>query len=183
MIKRGIFSSFYQKKERKIVEKEMENVEIVKEWLLPSKETRFRRTDKGNPFFYVVQLQTGRTRYLKIGTAENGIGTRFCGQDYKKYSTIKFLYVAELQATKKDGKNVCYHIEDLTRSALREMKGLTFVRNDRFKYFQLPTEIPLYTSLNNYTKIPLVENKGNFLCILPIDKTAPPLPLQGGISS
>jgi hypothetical protein len=164
----------------------MENIEIVKEWLLPPREmTRkdFKQTDKSNPMFYVVAIQKGRERYLKIGTAENGISPRFIQADYKKYSTIRFLYVAELQATKKDGKNVCYHIEDLTRSALREMKGLTFVRNDRFKYFQLPKEIPLYTSLNKFFTIPLVENKGSFLCILPIDKTAPPLPLQGGISS
>lgn len=163
----------------------MENIEIVKEWLLPTHLTRkdFKQTDKNNPMFYVVAIQKGRERYLKIGTAENGISPRFIQADYKKYSTIKFLYVAELKATEKDGKNVCYHIEDLTRSALREMKGLTFVRNDRFKYFQLPTEIPLYTSLNNYTKIPLREIKGDFLCILPIDKTGPPLPLQAGISS
>ena len=131
------------------------NVEIVKEWRLPCEGQRYRRTDPNNPLFYVVQLQIGRMRYLKIGTAENGIGARFGGKDYQKYSTIKILYVAECKATEKDHKNVCYHIEDLTRSALREMKGLTFVRNDRFKYFQLPSEIPVYTSLNNYTMIPL----------------------------
>lgn len=131
------------------------NVEIVKEWRLPDKGQRFRRTDSNNPLFYVVLLQKGKMRYLKIGTAENGIGARFGSEDYKKYSTIKILYVAELQATKKDKKNVCYHVEDLTRSALRETKGFTFVRNDRFKYFQLPKEIPIYTGMNNYTMIPL----------------------------
>ncbi len=131
------------------------NVEIVKEWKLPKIGSRFRRTTPTNPMFYVVLLQKGRYRWLKIGTAENGIGTRFCGADYKKYSHIKILYVAELAATAKDGKNVCYHVEDLTRSALREIKGLRFVRNDRFKYFQLPNEIPVYTGMNNYTMIPL----------------------------
>ena len=134
------------------------NVEIVKEWRLPEPAQRYRRTSTANPLFYVVLLQLSRIRFLKIGTAENGIGTRFCSEDYKKYSFIKLLYVAELQATEKDKKNVCYHVEDLTRSALREMKGLTFVRNDRFKYFQLPTAIPVYTSMNNYTMVPLRQN-------------------------
>ena len=131
------------------------NVEIVKEWRLPCEGQRYRRTNPNNPLFYVTLLQKGRQRFLKIGTAENGIGARFGGKDYQQYSTIKILYVAECKATEKDHKNVCYHIEDLTRSALREMKGFTFVRNDRFKYFQLPNEIPVYTSLNNYTMIPL----------------------------
>lgn len=131
------------------------NVNIVREWRLPASGQRYRRTNPANPLFYVVLLQIGYLRYLKIGTAENGIGARFGGRDYDKYSSIKILYVAELEATAKDKKNVCYHVEDLTRSALREMKGFTFVRNDRFKYFQLPAEIPVYTSLNNYTMIPL----------------------------
>ena len=131
------------------------NVNIVREWRLPASGQRYRRTNPANPLFYVVLLQIGYLRYLKIGTAENGIGARFGGKDYDKYSSIKILYVAEPEATAKDKKNVCYHVEDLTRSALREMKGFTFVRNDRFKYFQLPAEIPVYTSLNNYTMIPL----------------------------
>lgn len=131
------------------------NVEIVKEWRLPMDGKRFRRTTPENPLFYVTLLQEGRTRFLKIGTAENGIGRRFNSDDYDKYSFIKILYVAELKATRKNGKNVCYHVEDLTRSALREMSGFTFVRNDRFKYFQLPDEIPVYTGMNNYTMVPL----------------------------
>ena len=131
------------------------NVEIVQDWRLPIPNETFERTDKNNPMFYVVVLQQGRTRYLKIGTAENGIKSRFSNKDYKKYSHIKFLYVAELKSTKKSGKNVCYYVEDLTRSAIREMSGFTFVKNDRFKYFQLPNEIPIYTSLTNYTMIPL----------------------------
>ena len=58
-------------------------------------------------------------------------------------------------ATEKDKKNVCYHVEELTRAALREMKGFTVVKNDRCKYFRLPDEIPVFTSMNNYTNIPL----------------------------
>jgi hypothetical protein len=131
------------------------NVEIVKDWRLPSADESFKRTTNENPLFYVVLLQMGRIRFLKIGTAENGIKSRFRATDYKKYSFIKLLYVAELKATEKDQKNVCYHVEDLTRSALREMKGFTFVKNDRFKYFSLPNEIPVYTSMTNYTTIPL----------------------------
>lgn len=136
----------------------MTEIEIVKEWRLPSKDmTRhdFPQTDKRNPMFYIVMIQKGRQRFIKVGTAENGIKYRFIQKDYKAYSTIRFLYVAELKATEREGKSICYHIEDLTRSALREMQGLTFVKNDRFKFFQIPNEIPLYTSLNNYTLIPL----------------------------
>lgn len=129
------------------------NVEIVKEWILPTNKN-FYRKDKRNPLFYVVLLQMGYLRFLKIGTAENGIGARFGNEDYKKYSHIKLLYVAELQATKKNGKNVCYHVEDLTRSAIREMKGFTFVKNDRFKYFQLPAELPVCTGFGCVKMIP-----------------------------
>jgi hypothetical protein len=130
------------------------NVSIVKEWILPAEGQKFRRTDARNPMFYVVLLQHKRTRYLKIGTAENGIGSRFCQADYKKYSTIKLLYVAEL-TNDKNPKDACYHVEDLTRSALREMKGFTFVKNDRFKYFRIPDRIPIYTSLTDCKLIPL----------------------------
>lgn len=130
------------------------NVSVVKEWKLPTEGQRFRKTNAENSMFYVVRLQTGRQRYLKIGTTERTIGERFKGKDYKKYSTIKFLYVAEV-TTDKNPKDGCYHIEDLTRSAIREQKGFTFVKNDRFKYFKLPKSLRVYTSLNNSYEIPL----------------------------
>ena len=129
------------------------NVEIVQEWLNPAPTEKFIRTTEENPCFYITLLQNHYIRYLKVGTAENGIKVRFAQKDYKKYSTVKILYVAELKADKKNHKNVCYHVEDLTRSALREMKGLTFVKNDRFRYFQLPHKIPVYTGMNEYTEI------------------------------
>jgi hypothetical protein len=125
-------------------------VEIVKEWNRPEVGTRFIRKCKENPFFYVVVLQKGRQRYLKIGTTEKGIGARFSGEDYKKYSHIKFLWVAEVTCDKKNVADACYHIEDLTRSAIREMSGFTFVKNDRFQYFQLPKELPIYLTLNQH---------------------------------
>jgi hypothetical protein len=128
---------------------------IVKEWRMPKPKARFVRTDKSNPLFYVTLLQKGRTRYLKIGTAENGIGTRFSQQDYKKYSSKKILYVAELQSTKKNKKNECYHIETLTRGALFEISGLKYIPNDRFTYFKLPDEIPILTSTTSKIMIPL----------------------------
>lgn len=128
------------------------NVSIVKEWILPADGQKFRRTTPSNPMFYVVRLQKGRMRYLKIGTAENGIGARFGQKDYQQYSTIKLLYVAEVSCDK-NPKDACYHVEDLTRSALREMKGFTFVRNDRFKYFQIPCKIPIYTDLKTFREI------------------------------
>ena len=128
---------------------------IVKEWNLPNPKARFIRTDKNNPLFYVVLLQKEHKRFLKIGTAENGIGARFGQKDYKQYSHKKILYVAELQATKKDKKNVCYHIETLTRGLLFEQKGLRYVPNDRFTFFNLPSELPIMTGIDKILTIPL----------------------------
>lgn len=125
-------------------------VNIIKEWKRPEPGTRFVRKDKENPFFYIVLLQDGRQRYLKVGTTENGIGARFSAKDYKKYSNIKFLWVAEVSCDKAQNTDACYHVEDLTRSAIREMKGFTFVRNDRFQFFQLPKELPIYLTLDRH---------------------------------
>lgn len=121
---------------------------------MPDPLENFKKSDKNNTLFYVVRLHKGRQRFLKIGTTERSIKQRFSGNDYKKYSTIKFLYVAELTADK-NPKDACYHVEDLTRSAIRETKGFTFVKNDRFKYFQLPKSLKVYTSLNDFITIPL----------------------------
>jgi hypothetical protein len=126
------------------------NVTVVKEWIKPTQGTRFVRKNKSNTFFYIVILQKGRQRYLKIGTTEKGIGARFSSEDYKKYSHIKFLWVAEVTCDKKQISDACYHIEDLTRSAIREMPGFTFVKNDRFQYFQLPKALPIYLTLNEH---------------------------------
>jgi hypothetical protein len=132
------------------------NVKIIQEWYKPDREnTRFRREDKNNPFFYIVLLQKGRQRYLKIGTTEKGIGTRFSAKDYKEYSHIRFLWVAEVACDKAHNSDACYHVEDLTRSAIREMKGFTFVKNDRFQFFQLPKELPVYLTLNNHFMLSL----------------------------
>lgn len=125
-------------------------VNVVKEWNKPNRDTRFIRKDKKNTFFYIVLLQKGRQRYLKIGTTEKGIGTRFSAKDYKEYSHIKFLWVAELACDKAHNSDACYHVEDLTRSAIREMKGFTFVKNDRFQFFQLPKQLPVYLTLNEH---------------------------------
>lgn len=125
-------------------------VNVVKEWNKPDRDTRFIRKDKKNTFFYIVLLQKGRQRYLKIGTTEKGIGTRFSAKDYKEYSHIKFLWVAELACDKAHNSDACYHVEDLTRSAIREMKGFTFVKNDRFQFFQLPKQLPIYLTLNEH---------------------------------
>lgn len=134
------------------------NVTVVKEWKLPTENENFRKSNSNNSLFYVVRLQQGRHRYLKIGTTEKTIKQRFSANDYKKYSTIKFLYVAEV-TTDKNPKDACYHVEDLTRSAIRETKGFTFVKNDRFKYFNLPKTLKIYTNLSNFFEIPLAAQK------------------------
>lgn len=127
----------------------MQNVEIVRTWAFPTKDEKFIRTSESNPYFYILILQAGRKRFLKVGTSENNIRYRLAKADYKKYSSMKILFVAELLSNKEDRKNVCYHVEDLTRSAIREMKGFRFVKNDRFTYFQLPAQLPIFTSFFN----------------------------------
>lgn len=109
---------------------------IVKESYQP---TTYRRQSKDNGIFYYALLQdkTTRRRYLKIGTSERGV-TRFKDKDYKKYSFIKILYIAEC-----DNKTEIYDMEDLNKSILRNQKGLKWHKNDRFTYFLLPKFLPV----------------------------------------
>lgn len=116
-------------------------VSIKKEWFFPE---NLAEIDEKGEYFYIATIQKQRHRYLKIGTTERPPGKRFRDADYRKYSTVKVCYVAQIESDKPGG---CYHVEDLTRSALRETKGLTFIKNDRFRYFQLPDEVPIQTSL------------------------------------
>ncbi len=118
------------------------SVAFENEWFFPSDRKSIRKKSAENSLFYVVLLQKGRQRYLKIGTTEKTISQRFSSKDYKAYSTIKFLYVAEISSPVKP-EYACYHLEDLTRSKLRETKGFTFVKNDRFQFFQLPATLPI----------------------------------------
>lgn len=123
-------------------------VEIVKSWIFPQVADKMEKSNKENPLFYIAVLQDHRKRYLKIGTTERTIKERFSQKDYKAYTNIKLLYVAEVTCDK-NPKFACYQIEDLTRSAIREAKGFNFVKNDRFKFFQLPPVLPVYTSFNS----------------------------------
>lgn len=109
---------------------------IINESYLP---THYRRKSKDNGIFYYVLLQDRSTkrRYLKIGTSERGV-KRFKDRDYKKYSFIKVLYIAEC-----DNKVEIYDMEDLNKSILRNQKGLKWHKNDRFTYFQLPKILPV----------------------------------------
>lgn len=109
---------------------------IVKESYQP---TSYRRQSKDNGIFYYALLQdkTTRRRYLKIGTSERGV-TRLKDKDYKKYSFIKILYIAEC-----DNKTEIYDMEDLNKSILRNQKGLKWHKNDRFTYFLLPKFLPV----------------------------------------
>lgn len=109
---------------------------IVRESYLP---VSYKRQSKDNGIFYYVLLQdkTTRRRYLKIGTSERGV-KRFKDKDYKKYSFVKILYIAEC-----DNKTEIYDMEDLNKSILRNQKGLKWHKNDRFTYFQLPKILPI----------------------------------------
>ena len=141
-------------------------VKIENEWFFPSVDQEYpKKTSKGQQktaFFYVILLQEERTRYLKVGTTTKTPLSRFNMKDYKKYSFIKPIYIAEVSSTK-GGEQGALHIEDLTKGALREMKGFNHIKNDRFTYFQLPTTIPIYTKVGECFNIPPRETQ-----ILPI---------------
>ena len=103
---------------------------------------------KKNIFYYVLlQNATTKTRYLKLGISSRGI-RRFKDADYRKYSVIKPLYIAEC-----DSANTTKDLEDLNRTILRNMKGLTFVDNDRFRYFLLPKTLPRCEKFGEYVEI------------------------------
>ena len=104
-------------------------------------------TDK-NIFYYVLlQNAKTRTRYLKIGISSRSI-KRFRDADYQKYSVIKPLYIAEC-----DCANATKDLEDLNRTILRNTKGLTFIDNDRFRYFLLPKTLPRCEKFGEYVEI------------------------------
>lgn len=125
-------------------------VTVLKETYKPTREEIKAKAHADSSIFYILILQKGRQRYLKIGTTTKTLAQRLSNQDYKKYTNIKVLYVAELTSEYKDlrrRKHACLHVEDLTRSAIREMKGFTYIENDRFQYFTLPEYLPVYTQL------------------------------------
>lgn len=104
------------------------------------KDFSYRKSCKKHSIFYIVFLQTHEGhRYLKFGTTEQSLGARFAMDDYKKYAVVRILLMIEL-----DSKNDCYQLEDLTKAYFRYEKGFTWVKNDRFNYFTLPDEIPLF---------------------------------------
>ena len=75
--------------------------------------------------------------------------TRFSDRDYKeKYSFVKILYIAEC-----DNINDIYNLEDLNKAILRNQKGFTWHKNDRFCYFKLPNELPRCEKFNEYVSI------------------------------
>jgi hypothetical protein len=142
---------------------------IEKEWFFPSVDQEYsKKTSKGEQktaFFYVILLQKERTRYLKVGTTTKTPLSRFNMADYKKYNFIKPIYIAEVSSTK-GGEQGVLHIEDLTKGALRELKGFNHIKQDRFTYFQLPPTIPIYTKVGECYNIILHENQ-----ILPIEES------------
>ena len=139
---------------------------IEKEYYFPSLDHQYLNKRTGtNAFFYVILLQKDNVRYLKVGTTTKSPLSRFNMADYKKYSFRKPIYVAEVSSTK-GGEQGVLHIEDLTKGALRELKGFNHIKQDRFTYFQLPPSIPIYTSVGEFFQIPLKEDQ-----ILPIEES------------
>lgn len=127
---------------------------IVKEWYFPESGKSIRKTSKDNGLFYVVRLHKGRERFLKIGTTERTITQRFNAKDYKKYTSVKFLYVAEISRKGSNPFDGIYEVEDLTRVHLMNTSGFSFVKNDRFRYFQLPEKLPIRVRFDEIRYIP-----------------------------
>lgn len=97
-------------------------------------------TIKGNIGYYVI-VYKGHKRWLKIGTSERGTN-RFNDRDYRKYTKIVPLFVVEF-----DKANSIYDFEDIGRTVLRNTKGLVWQKNDRFRFFQMPRELPFAKSV------------------------------------
>lgn len=97
------------------------------------------------PLAYLVRLYNAETHqhFWKVGTAERGT-SRFNGADYKKYSSIKPLLLILCE-----NKEDIYNVEDIAKVYLRNLKGTTWVKNDRFLYFHAPTHIEIGTSREN----------------------------------
>lgn len=89
---------------------------------------------------YYVLLQDGHRRYLKIGTSTRGT-KRFKDRDYRRYSKITPILIFEMSET-----NEIYDFEDLNKVYLRNQKGLRWIQNDRFTFFNLPNELPIFTN-------------------------------------
>lgn len=97
------------------------------------------------PLAYLVRLYDATTHrhYWKVGTAEKGT-SRFKKPDYKKYSSIKPLLFILCE-----NKEDIYNVEDIAKVYLRNLKGTTWVKNDRFLYFHAPTHIEIGTNREN----------------------------------
>lgn len=103
-------------------------------------ERRFNRADRRNKntsWFYIIRIHSTKThiRYIKIGTTELTIANRFSKYKYADYVIDEIYFIAEL-----DGKKTCYEVEDYFRKAWTEVKGFAFQRNDRFRYFNVPSD-------------------------------------------
>ena len=101
----------------------------------------FTAIPKTHSWFYVFLLVDWENRqYLKVGTANN-LWTRLGKPDYKnKYKSIRVLTLLEF-----DNQVGEYQVEDMTRSELRKMPGVTWVPTDRFTFNRLPERIPIYS--------------------------------------
>lgn len=100
----------------------------------------FPKIPKEHSWFYVFMLRDWENRnYLKIGTA-NDLFKRLKKPDYQNnYKSIRVLALLEF-----DNQVGEYQVEDMTRSELRKMPGVTWVPTDRFTFNRLPERIPIY---------------------------------------
>lgn len=99
-------------------------------------------------YFYIALLYDKKThtRYLKVGTAKNinkrynanyPIGRRYRFNSGHNYTHVRILATIAVETAQ------AYSLEKEAREILKKVKGLTWVPNDRFRYFLLPQTIKL----------------------------------------
>ena len=64
-------------------------VTVLKETYKTTREEIKANAHADSSIFYILILQKGRQRYLKIGTTTKTLAQRLSNQDYKKYTNIK----------------------------------------------------------------------------------------------
>lgn len=114
------------------------------------------RKSEGRYFVYyaLVQDRETHTRYLKIGTTERGTARFNDVRTYGRYSVIRPLYMAEVST-----RDEMMGFESLNRGLLIFQKGLSFVENDRFKFFKLPEYLPACFGLDEMRTIPVIKGE------------------------
>ena len=134
-------------------------MKIVKEYFNVKSLEEISKPEKGDSFFYIIRIHQERKRWLKIGTAKNVVN-RF---KYYEYKIDEIFYIAEIEGEKDNLKYEIYYRNRLTV----ERKGFRFVKNDRFTYFSIPSD--LFDLIREYNKDILMKDISKLFNIFVLD--------------